>query len=557
MKKIGNFGVKILFFLLPLIGVVFTRLVFDGDLWFILNSGRYVLDNGFPYTEPFSMHEGLNFVLEQWLTDIVYWTIYSNFAAEGVVTFVIIMGGLILYLYEKTCYYISGNIVISKILTFVLGISAAPIFFLTRPQVISTFIFILEVYLLLKYAKTNNKKFLFFIPIISLLIICLHCALWPMVFILILPFVANSLARILTDFDKEYLGDNFDLKPIILTCIVSFFIAFLNPYGYKAMIFLFTSFDMKIHGFIGEIQPMSLKLGLDFFKIYADFFFIYLFSGIILMAKKKMPLYLILLFSGLGFLGMIAARNVFLFYVIGTIIFAYGLKNYEPKITKLNLNFAKLLPFLFLDFYIFYVIATKHEIYNIPHIFIIYFSLVFIAMILFVFLYKENDNLSKTKGLLAVILPFFFAVHLSFQSQASENDYIDEKYKTSIDIVLKERKPKDLVFFAGFNTGAYPEFRGIKSYIDGRPEIFAPKNSGVGFSYIEEYLDVTRGKIYYRDFIEKYQFNYMLVEEGDGILFIMLPYDKDFILLHEEKLKNGKVYARLYKVNQSAFKHNN
>ena len=549
MQKLGKMGAVALFFLLPFVGVVFTRLVFDGDLWFILNSGRYVVENGFPYTEPFSMHEGLNFVLEQWLTDIVYWEIYKTFGAEGVLTFVIIMGFCILFLYEKICFYLSQNIIVSKILTFFFGIAATPIFFLTRPQVISTFIFMIEVYLLFVYAKTNKQKYLYFIPVISLLIVNLHCALWPLIFILMLPFIATRFAHSLTDMDENYLGEKFDIKPIILTCIASFLIAFANPYGYKAMAFLFTSYDPKIHGFIGEIQPMSLKIGASFFHIYASFFFVYLFSGIVLLSKKKMPLYLILLFAGLGFLGMTAARNVFLFYSMGAFAFAYGLKNYEPKITKLNFTFAKLLPFLLLDFYVLYDIVKKDEVYNMPHIFIIYFIALFGALIIFACFYKEENDLSKIKGMLAVILPFFFIIHLSYQAKASAPDYIDEKYKTSIDMVLSEHDPKDVVFFAGFNTGSYPEFRGLKSYIDGRPEIFAPKNSGKDFSYIEEYLDVTRGNTYYRDFVKKYKFDYMLIEEGDGILFLVLPHDKDFILLHEEKDNNGKVYARLYKVN--------
>lgn len=104
MGKLGDLGVKTLFFLLPFMGIVFVRLVFDGDLWFILNSGRFVVENGFPYTEPFSMHEGLNFVLEQWLTDIIYWEFYTNFGAEGVLTFVIFMGFCILFMYEKNLF---------------------------------------------------------------------------------------------------------------------------------------------------------------------------------------------------------------------------------------------------------------------------------------------------------------------------------------------------------------------------------------------------------------------------------------------------------------------
>ena len=543
MQKIGNFGAKALFFLLPFIGIIFTRLVFDGDLWFILNSGRYVLENGFPYTEPFSMHEGLNFVLEQWVADIVFWEIFSHFGAEGVLTFVIIMGFCILFLYEKICFYLSDNIVVSKILTFFFGVATTPIFFLTRPQIISTFCFMIEVYLLLNYVKTNRKKYLCFIPAISLLTVNLHCALWPMVFILILPFMATYLAQKLTNIDENYLGEKFDLKPLILIGVLSFFIAFINPYGFKAMAFLFTSYDPDIHNIIGEIKPLALNAN------WGSVFFIYLFCGIALLSKKRTPLYLILLFSGLGLLAMLAGRNLFLFYAMGTLAFAHGLKNYEPKIIKLNWGFLRILPFLLIDLFLLYRLIEGHKIFPLPTVIVLYLLLLFFALITFALCYKKEDDLNKIKGFFAVILPFFLIACISYQNEISAKDYVGEKYKTSVDMLLAKNEARDIKLFAGFNTGSYPEFRGIKSYIDGRPEIFAPKNSGKDFSYINEYLDVCRGKIYYRDCVEKYNFNYMLVEEGDGVLFAMLPHDKDFVLLHEEKDDAGKVYARLYKVN--------
>lgn len=543
MQKIGDFGAKILFFLLPCIGLLFTRFQFDNDFWFILNSGRYVMENGFPYTEPFSMHEGLNFVLEQWLADIIYWGVYSNFGAEAVMTFIILVGFCMLFLYEKICIFLSDNLEVSKVLTTVFGIVTVPIFLLTRPQILSTFIFMFEVYLLLNYAKSNNKKYLYAIPLLSLLIVNLHCALWLMIFILILPFIATYLAGTLTDIDEKYLGENFDLKPIILICAVSFFIAFINPYGFKAMAFLFTSYDPSIHSMIGEIKPMALKGNFG-----SVCFFIILFSGIVLLSKKKMPLYLILLFAGLGFLAMLAGRNLFLFYAMGTLALAYRLKDYKFKITKLNWGFLQLLPFLIIDFFVFYKMIQNNEIFPLPKILWIYVIILSITLFMFLVCYKNNDNISKIKGLITVLLPFFFIVSISYQNVISAKDYVGEKYKTSIDMILEKNHPKDLIFFAGFNTGSYPEFRGIKSYIDGRPEIFAPKNSGKDFSYIKEYIDVCSGKIYYRDFVRKYNFNYMLVEEGDGILFLMLPYDKDFKLLHEEKDETGEVYARLYEV---------
>ncbi|MBO6305295.1 MAG: hypothetical protein J6M62_09510 [Selenomonadaceae bacterium] len=550
MQKIGNFGAKALFFLLPFMGLLFTRLKFDSDFWFILNSGKFVAENGFPYTEPFTMHEGLNFVLEQWATDIIYWEIFHYFGAEGVIAFVIIIGFFIIFIYEKICLFLSDNVALSKILTLFFGVLIASPFLVTRPQIFSALIFLAEVFLLLKYAKTNENKYLFLIPIFSLLMINLHAALWPMIFVLMLPFTATFFARILTKLDKEYLGEKFDIMPIVFTATISFFVGFLNPYGFNAMAFLFTSYDPAVHGIISEVQPMTLKFDFSsLFFVYSLFFFVFLFSGVVLISRKKTPLYLILLFAGLGFLAMLAIRNVFLFYSLGTFVFAYNLRNYEFKLAKLNWTFLHLLPFIVIDLFVIYQIIQKDSIFPLPAIHIIYLIFLFVSLTVFAVCYGKNDGLKRIKWLLVLLLPYVLIASMNFQNRTSEKDYIGEKYKECIDVLLGENDAKDLIFFTGFNTGAYAEYRGIKCYMDARPEIFAPKNSGKDFSIIGEYIDVINGKIYYRDFVEKYNFNYMLVEEGDGVLFAMLPHDKDFVLLHEEKDDAGKVYARLYKVN--------
>ena len=45
----------------------------NNDIWFILNCGKYVVQNGIPNIEPFTIHEGLSFVMQQWLTAVIFW----------------------------------------------------------------------------------------------------------------------------------------------------------------------------------------------------------------------------------------------------------------------------------------------------------------------------------------------------------------------------------------------------------------------------------------------------------------------------------------------------
>ena len=40
-----------------------VNLQLDNDIWFLLTSGRFVLQNGIPTIEPFTLHQGFSFLM--------------------------------------------------------------------------------------------------------------------------------------------------------------------------------------------------------------------------------------------------------------------------------------------------------------------------------------------------------------------------------------------------------------------------------------------------------------------------------------------------------------
>lgn len=67
---------------------------FNNDGWFLLNSGRYVENFGIPHTEPFTIHEGFHFVMQQWLFALGLWKIYEIGQMQGVLLFTWAMGAV-------------------------------------------------------------------------------------------------------------------------------------------------------------------------------------------------------------------------------------------------------------------------------------------------------------------------------------------------------------------------------------------------------------------------------------------------------------------------------
>ncbi len=59
------------------------------------------------------------------------------------------------------------------------------------------------------------------------------------------------------------------------------------------------------------------------------------------------------------------------------------------------------------------------------------------------------------------------------------------------------------------------------------------------FDYYGEWCDLRSAKIYYRDFLDKYGFNYIVVSEStDRYLFASISHDDDY----EIRFKEGNTY---------------
>ena len=68
----GNILSKIAKILILAWPMSYVGVTMDNDLWFTINHGRYLLTYGFTNIEPFTVHEGLAFSFEKWLTCITF-----------------------------------------------------------------------------------------------------------------------------------------------------------------------------------------------------------------------------------------------------------------------------------------------------------------------------------------------------------------------------------------------------------------------------------------------------------------------------------------------------
>lgn len=459
----------ILLFLLFLPCLLIRRAL-DNDTWFLLNSGRYVMEHGLPFIEPFSIHENLDFVLQQWLTDVIFWNIYSRFGENGLFLLVAICYAVIIYLMYKLTMKVSGrNFFVSFVITFLTCILIFT-YMVTRPTIFTLIIVMIELNILESYVLTGRNKYLLVLPILSLMMINLHAALWPMLFVMILPYIVSSFKFNIGFFKNEGFGK----KYLLLTVVAMILIAFINPYGLDAITYLIKSVGYPNMKNISEIQHPYV---MDFTGaiVYSYIFLIALVY--ILYRKGSTKVQYFLLTMGTIFMVLISIRNVTYFGICSMFPLAYYLKD---------------------------------------------------------FTIKKDESAKRNNKIRAVLIALIIIVLItgSYYNNIRNNTYT--KYldlNNTIDYIYKNEDISEVILYTGFNEGSLVQFRGIPSYIDPRAEVYFKRHNN-GEDIFNEYFDLRDGNVYYKDILDKYGFTHLIVPKVES-LSTYLQKDSNYAIVYE------------------------
>ncbi len=489
MKKIKHFFKKylkwkpptiviIIFLFIPFIPILMDIFKLDNDFWFLINTGKYIINNGIPHIEPFTIHSNLSFVAQQWLTDIIFYLIYNKFNIYGMYIFILISNIIVVFLLYKLSLLVNkGNEKNAILTTIIIDIIYARLFLSTRPQVFDIILLLLELYLLELYIKRNNKKYLIGLPIISLLMINLHASVWPMVFVFLLPYY---IGRINLKFTTK---ENYKLKPLIIVTITMFLFGFINPYGIDAMKYFFNSYGIdKIDESINEMAPLTIKNGMT---IYIYILFIIITH--VINKKNKVNLRYVLLILGTTLLSLQHIKGVLFLLITSIIAINYNLKDIFPEENR-------------------------------------------------------NDNVKINKYIKIIpIIILCIIILISFKNK----DYVKEEdnYYYEISEILKENKAETSIIYTGYNAGSYIEYQGFKCYIDPRAEVFL-KSMNKKEDIFNEYYRLQNSKINIKDFINKYKFDYIIIDNYESILHTYIDEIDEYTQIYN-KNDELKLYKRI------------
>jgi len=464
--------------IIPIILACFQTRIIDNDFYFLYPTGEYIVKNGFPHTDILSMHTTMKIVVQQWLSSVIFFFSYSQFGKYGIIVLIYLCYSIINYLLYRLSFLITKNELLSILLTWLSGLFLFFHFMVSRPHIFTYIVILLEVIILEKYVQTNKKALLIALPILSVLQINLHAAMWPMIVVFMAPYIVSAALSLTRKF-KKYACGNF--LPLLITLIISIAVSFINPYGITNVLYMTSTAGHDHINLIGEMGSTSTE------SLFGLAFFALLFvMGIVSFIKKNHPFALrfFLLFAGTLFIALKHYKGIPYFLIFGIPAFGYMLS---------NVNFVISLPY------------------------------------------------KKTKRNTILIVTFIFISFASLCIQLQDFSKILNQEKLSryeqLDAVMDflARQNERITLFTDFDDSQYFEFHNYPAFVDGRVELFLEKNNGE-CDYFEEYYDFVKGKTYYKEFIDKYHFNYLVFnKEKSRNVYLPLMHDDDFEIIYESE----------------------
>lgn len=466
------------FLILPAIltAVIFFRSL-DNDIWFLLAHGRYVINHGIPTIEPFTIHEGFKFVMQQWLSAVIFFSTYSKFGELGIKMLIAITYVLSMIVFYKLCLKLANsNFFKAAIITYIY-IALICLFMTSRPFIFTNLIIISEIYVLESYFIDQKKKQLAILPILSLILINIQASIWPMLFVVMLPFAIDSFKFQLGPIK----GYGVEKKPLIISAISMLIVGFINPYGIDSMLYIKNSYGVsEINNMVQEMGPTTVNspLGLLIILFSVSITFYYIFNK-----SKKWALRYALLAIGTSYLSFLTIRAFFFFiccaiYPLSLFIGEISIPKYDKQHPRRTMIIRKILISLI-------ILITS------------------LALVRYNF-YSRNN--------------------------VPEIDLLDE----ALQVVIADNDNGEVALYTGYNDGGFAEYNGIATYIDPRAEVFL-KSNNLKEDVFFEYYELQNGRIFYKEFLDKYNFTHVIVSNND-ILYTYLPYNNEFSLI----LSNSK-----------------
>ena len=312
--------------LITIFGICLAPKTLQNDTFYTIKIGEHIVQNkGIDMKDPFSWHQDLDYTYPHWLYDVMIYAIYC-------------IGGMT-EIYISTCvfsailgivlYKVNSKLTSNKVLSFVITILAMYLlrdYIAARAQLVTFILFTLQLYVMEKLVNTSKKRYGIGLIIISILIANLHVAVWPFMFVLYLPYIAEYIFAVFEErtakkYGKEVKeGNKVTIKKregtkyLIIVMIICAFTGLLTPLGTTPYTYLIKTMQGNTTQNINEHLPMTLINCVEILCTLIIFIILLTFTDV------KIRLTDLFMLGGLIFLMLYSKRQSTMFIIMCSVI---------------------------------------------------------------------------------------------------------------------------------------------------------------------------------------------------------------------------------------------
>ena len=451
---------------------------FQNDTFFTIAVGEKILEQGIYTEETFTWHEGLEYANVRWLFDIMITKIYHLGDFLGIYIFVMVMTAVI----GVTLFYVFIKKDIHVFLSFLLTVVTMYLgrgMFCARAQIVSFWLFILEAFFIEKLLENGRKKYTILLFIIGVFIANIHASVYPMFFVLFLPYIAEWIFTKLklkqNEESKIIIEKRHNIKMLCITMLICVFSGLCTPIGLMPYIDMFKTVGAISSNVISEMQPIMPVYALEFMYIFI------VIIGILTFSKTKI-------------------RLTDAFYLLGFMLIS---------------------------------LSTRRSFY-----FLLFIGMSSVSNIMNDFLkeYKiEGWNFSKETKLvgITIISVIFISISLSNFYQKVNVDYVDtaEYPVHATQYILKNIDIETMRLYNGFNIGSYLEFYGIPVFMDSRAEIYLEEFNNT--TILEDFSKISSGSTHYNNIFDEYEVTHAILYSTE-IMNIYMSEDDNWEKIYQD-----------------------
>lgn len=301
---------------------------YDSDGWFLLATGKQIVENGIPYANPWSLSSYRPIVVQQWLHDVLLYGSHALAGYAGTVLYQAVLAALVAL---SIAFAIRGfgdrSLTLPRLL-FCIGLAlfGAGIYISVRPTAWSMACMCLTVGVCTRWRATGNWRYLVALPAITVLHVNTQSAMWLLdVFLagcFLLPDDFSEFKTVTTD---EMLSEIFPLSIALIAMLVA---SFANPYGVDGARYVITSMGAASYGnVISEMKPA--------FEATKGFCVVFFAVGLVpvvaaaVIGRRRVNLPLFVIVFATFVATMLHWRNVWTFSIASALAFASLLRETE------------------------------------------------------------------------------------------------------------------------------------------------------------------------------------------------------------------------------------